>query len=669
MDEDRPRGITSSLTHAFLPWIVSCGLAAFFWFPLLKGAGLVGGDIYAYFLPLRQFYAEGLKANEWRFWNPKIGHGIPVLGESQTGFFYPPYLLAYRYLDLDRGYTAVFLAHYVLAFIFTTLLARAVGLRLGTSLLAATVFVYGWFPPRSCLEWSIVTGTWLPLALFLTARWLHTGSNRWGLGLAATLALQLLAGHFQIAFLTLLAIGWMGATTRGSEFWSEIPLARRAGLTLFVLLGFLFAAPQLLPTWELKGRSRRASVDEVFLSQGTIPPSYFPQLVAPFWYYTARSGELVDVGGVSNNIEAHLYAGLAPIGLAIMLLFRKRGRRSWRDWWSWLLLALLALFLASGCFHPWILRLPGFGYFQAPGRYGLLAQLGLAMLAGHAGDRFLPRHGRSRWLVLGLLLTVTTADLYWVSRRVTFTKFARPPILDYLPASPVVQALGPTDRILAPVPNILSLSRASCVPPYVGLLPIQYASLWETRDLDKFYFGELPADTARIEHLRSAGVTHLLTRSLLGVDWPARVLWSGSDPFLDRLYGIPDRLYLYRFEPSPGRVHLRENGGISLDAGSARIVRYEPNLVEIECDVLRPVELVLADLQFPGWQVRIDGEHAESSPDPHFRVVPVPVGKHRVLWSYAPRFLWTGIAICAAALLVMVITMAIWARFHRQGER
>ena len=56
-----------------------------------------------------------------------------------------------------------------------------------------------------------------------------------------------------------------------------------AGLALSLLAAFALAAPQLLPTWELKQLSQRAilagNYDPAF---GSIPPKYFSQIALPW---------------------------------------------------------------------------------------------------------------------------------------------------------------------------------------------------------------------------------------------------------------------------------------------------------------------------------------------------------------------------------------------------
>ncbi|NOX54459.1 MAG: hypothetical protein GXP27_08455, partial [Planctomycetes bacterium] len=140
--------------------ILAAGVAltVVFWRPLWTGGGLVGGDVYSYYLPQKTFYAERLQAGEFPLWNNRTGFGYPLVGESQTGAFYPPTWILYRLLPVTWAYNANHLLHYVLALFFVAAYTRIIGLGWAAALFASVVYVYGWFPPRSCVEWAIIGG-------------------------------------------------------------------------------------------------------------------------------------------------------------------------------------------------------------------------------------------------------------------------------------------------------------------------------------------------------------------------------------------------------------------------------------------------------------------------------------------------------------------------------
>jgi hypothetical protein len=395
-------------------------LAALFWWPLLWGGGFVGGDVYSYYLPQKVVYAEHLRHATWPLWNAFAGHGYPIVGESQTGAFYPPNALFYSLIGINAAYNANHLLHYLLAFVFTWLYARAIGLGLWSSCLAGLTFVYGWFPSRCCWEWAIIGGAWMPAAFWCVERFLVTLRGRFLIGLTAVLSLQLLAGHFNLAFLTILAlvpyialrVFFAEPIAAGASFRSRV---RRVCFPLAaVVCAFGVAAVQLAPTWELKQVSQReAPGTHHRLEQGSIPAWYLSQASLPWHWYsvtTDRDAALraseAELGAPTNQVEAQLYFGLIPLILAIAEIvsaIRTRDRLSM----IWIVLAIVALLYTPGWLLVVTRHLPGFNFFQDPGRYGVITTLGVAVLAGKSLDRL--RATGALWLGLALLLGCVAA--------------------------------------------------------------------------------------------------------------------------------------------------------------------------------------------------------------------------------------------------------------------
>ncbi|MEZ6066449.1 MAG: hypothetical protein R3B90_12245 [Planctomycetaceae bacterium] len=196
-------------------------LTVLFWPKLWQGAGIIGGDTYTYFFPQKAFYADALRAGEFPLWNNLVGHGFPLLGESQTAALYPPNLLLSRLFDLNTAYVISHLAHYWLAWMGCWLLGRRLDLNGWGAAFAATVYTYSWFPPRLALELAIIGGAWLPLALWAVESTFQTGRHRYLAALAAIFGMDLLAGHYNLAFITSLATGsyvvgrwWFGPPPR-----------------------------------------------------------------------------------------------------------------------------------------------------------------------------------------------------------------------------------------------------------------------------------------------------------------------------------------------------------------------------------------------------------------------------------------------------------------------
>ncbi len=89
---------------------------------------------------------------------------------------------------------------------------------------------------------------------------------------------------------------------------------------------------------------------------------------------------------------------------------------------------------------------------------------------------------------------------------------------------------------------------------------------------------------------------------------------------------------------------------------AAAIVSYTSQDVEIEAASGRPAMLMLNDTDYPGWQVFVDGSHAEwMTVDYLFRGVPLTGGRHKVRFAYQPASFRLGVAIAGIAALSMMI--------------
>ncbi len=742
----------------WLGWLATGGLALgltlVFWLPIWCGAGFVGGDIYSYFFPQKVIYSEALHAGELPLWNAHAGFGYPLLAESQTGIFYPPNLLLYSWLDAHSAFHVSFLLHYIAAFVFSTMAARRLGLSLLPSWLTSLIYVYGWFPPRTCVEWAIIGGTWLPAALWCAESFLASRRWRYAIGLSGALAVQLLAGHFQIAWFTLLLlavyvpvrawIAWPGRKPMAESRWPlSFPLRATTFAYTAMLFGLMLAAVQLVPTYELKQLSQRATVGkEHELDFGAIPPWYWTQLCRPSHWYSpltdreAAFRESPPLGhSRTNSAEAHLYFGVAPlmlfvasiVGLLCELISKRLVDRFVL---FWLAVAIVSGLYTSGWLLPLTRHLPGFSYFQGLGRYGLLTTWAVAVLAGSVVDRFLrspdvPRClawvqiigsvwslcvwyllsddvaalmsqvpsfnpltlmatsspgtdplmtllqlgaliavviGSSAvlwWLserpnnidlrvgLIGFVLLTTAVEFWTISRLVTFTQIVETPPLKSLEQSPVRQKLleaaktWPSLRLFAPGANLPSTLGVSSAPIYLTFGPAEYVD-----------------DSLRqLEDWRRGGsITHLLSFDPQPPTDSMQLIWQGDDPFLNRAWGRSGQpLFLYEFRPSFGRATLRGLDGDALLLDS-KLTSFKSRANSVECSVELKQSglLVLADLDYPGWTVTVDGQPAKPLRiDKLFRGVKLEAGSHQVIWSYRPSSVLVGAVISVITLLML----------------
>ena len=74
------------------------------------------------------------------------------------------------------------------------------------------------------------------------------------------------------------------------------------------------------------------------------------------------------------------------------------------------------------------------------------------------------------------------------------------------------------------------------------------------------------------------------------------------------------------------------------------VVRPNVNRVEVSCDSTDASFLVLSDLYYPGWTVKVDGVQMPLyCANYAFRGVPVGAGKHDIVFEFQPASFWTGV--------------------------
>ena len=672
--------------EALLALSLAIGLTFCFWWPFWLGGGPIGGDLYSYYMPQKAVLAEALEQGEYPLWNNRAGFGYPLVAESQTGALYPPSLILYRVFDLNTAYVVSQLLHYVIAFLAAWGVARQLGISTAGAALAALSFVYGWLPARICLEWAAIGAAYYAVIIWCALGWLQTGCPRSLGALAIAIGLDLLAGHFHLAFIALLTVALL-TVLRGEYLTSHLPAAtllsgRRGWVVLAMGAGLLIAAVQLLPTWELKQLSQRDSVGANFNpGYGHIPPPYLTELVAPWLWHGADMDADIALGqlqlgrypAATNKVEAHLYGGLLPLLLAVASLVSafQSGQLS-RGMLAWTILGLCGLLLATGWPLIVLQHVPGFNFFTGPGRYGIMTAMALGILAGYGWDRLVPTLLGKQLLMPGLLLAFlfTLGDLWAVSREYVLTsgpyvgrQVFYATLLDEVPArhlgsSPVARRFQPdsaTIRLYAPGANIPSLMGLSALPVYLGLGPTIYYS----EDLQIDFDTDSPTDIETASrHLREWGVTHLFLQSRIDTSrWPVDFVAEVTDPVVNAAMARREPFFLYALRDPLGRIRLSQPGTLEQ-------IRFTANSVRMVVDSPTPNQVTLADLNYPGWTVRVDGQPREMLAAPHFRAVDLPAGRHEVHWQFQPWTIRLGTCVSIGSLLLVVA--GAWIAFRRR---
>ena len=143
--------------------------------------------------------------------------------------------------------------------------------------------------------------------------------------------------------------------------------------------------------------------------------------------------------------------------------------------------------------------------------------------------------------------------------------------------------------------------------------------------------------------------------------WHVDLVWKGIDPFLNRVWGRAEPIYLYRCRAPvtegdshlfPGRAYVgtesipvNSKDETRLGSGSRRVV--------VEGHHQGSQSLVLTELAYPGWTVSRDGIPVEAKQQGLFRAVDCPDEGGTFLWTYRPQSFLYGTAISSVTLFVL----------------
>ncbi|TWT57340.1 hypothetical protein KOR42_07000 [Thalassoglobus neptunius] len=669
--------------------LFAVGLTWVFWWPLWEGGGLIGGDLYPYYFPQKAVLADALANTEIPFWNPLVGFGYPVLGESQTGALYPVYLILYRFLDINSAYNFSQLLHYVIAFVSTYGVARRLGLGRWPSLLAAVTFVYGWFPARICLEWAIVGGAWSIAFLWAETVFLQS-RNRWSLAaMSLILGLNLLAGHYNLAFITiLLAAVWPWLISRRESDQPGLKVTKLIAIAGALMLGFAIAGVQIIPTWELKSVSQRQEEAVAFTpTYGHLPPAAISQLWTPWSWYAGEmttdeylvEANWLAVPDSTNQVEAYVYCGILPLVLAILgIFFRSHGQLSgvqWR-WWG---IFVVGLLMATGWPTYWLADVPGIGFFRGPGRYSMISAFAVAILAGNGFQSLVSQRNSSKRTknVFGLVVVLIVVGDLWVAsrkfqvgsspfwmRQVFYATLLDDPPITYRDESELREYFRQLDgnvRLYAPGQNMPTLLGVSSLPVYLGLGPAIYETQAVRVDLMEAAPERIQEERSRLEQL---GVTHILSEHPLNETlWNVNLESRPVDALLNRAFGRREPFYFYSLTDASGRCHVPE------DPDAVVTLSVSPNEVIAEVNNSSGGTLELRDLNYPGW---VCTSHEELDSE-LYRTVKLTGGDEevpeRVRWVFRPRSHFLG-AILSSLGLIGMIFFPIWiGRFINSKEK
>lgn len=385
----------------------------------------------------RQFILDSLAAGEIPLWNPYLFAGAPFLATGQSAAYYP-FSAFFLILPLANAYGWYTVSQLWLAGVFAYLFGRVMRMRRSSAALMGLVYQGSGFLLVSAAVFPMILGAavWLPFLLLCLEMVARTSMSPRGAGRtlpwvalgAVALGCQILAGHIEITYYTLLVMaayaGWRLLTRVGRHAGDEatsvpwrLAMLKTSGWFLaLVLMGIMLGAIQFIPFYEVgraNFREGAASLDEV--RGWAFPERRVLTLALPNFFGNPTHHSYVDIfsgertpftlnaygnpnprgagtsdWGLKNYVEGGIYLGILPLLLVPLGLLswrsRSSGPRSAITFFSVLALLSLAFIFGTPLYALLYYGLPGINQLHSPFRWVFPLSLAVAALAGYGMD-------------------------------------------------------------------------------------------------------------------------------------------------------------------------------------------------------------------------------------------------------------------------------------------
>ena len=387
--------------------------------PLLTGKVLFWGVPALQFIPWETFAWDNLLNGIFPFWNNLNGMGTPLFANYQLALLYPPNWVSFPFYALGGvGWLAwskniLLILHLVWAGAGMLKLMERLGFdHFSQSVSGLSFQLCAYLVTRLGFFSMIWAAAWIPWVLYTASDISFPGDRDKRprkvivLPFLLCLVLQLLAGHAQLTWYTLVFSGFWVLT--GGWTISRYKGAIKAfmSFSVNVLVAVLLTAVQLLPTAELLLLSQRSSAVGF---ETAMTYSFWPwrllTLLAPNLFGSPAAG---DYWGYASYWEDAIYLGIIPLLMVLITLKRlikKKSNQRILLIFLWVFSGISILFALgknTPVFPLLYKYIPTFDMFNAPARFLIWLEISFAILAGIGVVYWKKPEGKGLyWLRLG----------------------------------------------------------------------------------------------------------------------------------------------------------------------------------------------------------------------------------------------------------------------------
>jgi hypothetical protein len=684
---------------------------------ITPGMGL--SDYNLNIVPNAHFLTEALKQGRLPFWVPEIWAGFPLVASGESSPLSPLNLILFSLFSPATGLALYTLFAFLMIGFSTFYFLKSLKLSSEASLVASLSFTFATGMVVRLVHIQFFgTIAFFPLTLLLTEYFFKKKNPFFLLLLGLVLALQILNFSPPTALICFLGFSlYFLFKAYVSSSKKQLPVSLLA-LFLTLLLAFLLAAVQILPSFQLLGVSeRKTGISLIRAREFPFCPQELLYLLRPAPFGSPSTGNYNTpcLEEPSAIWESNTYIGLVGLGLAILALLYLSLKKREALFFSFLL--IFSLILALGRYTPFsfLLELPPFSFFRVPGRFLVLTMFSLSVLAGF-GFEVLVKKMAKYWSLIGFLAALLIlVDLFsfglfynptypaqkWLSPPQTaqfLTKdksFFRIYTLGYYDAYYQVYRQYRGWKNLEPYfnlreslpPNFGVLSGLNHANGYTALPPERFTQWEEALEQEiKFKSKEqtLFISEQGLKMLRLKNVKYLISpHQLLNKDLVLKkeVKPDENQPhyFIYQLENpLPHAFIVHQakkveskekiFETigqenfDPQKIILLEEGFENLPEKTStkedkvEISQYLPERVVIQASTKSPGFLLLTDNNLFGWQATINGQPTKIFQANYlFRAVRIEPGESEIIFTYQLKSLHYGALISLVTFFLSLV--------------
>jgi len=342
-------------------------------------------DVITQIYPWKKFTIESWKQGIIPLWNPYSFSGTVHAGNYQSAVFSPITILFFLFSFVDAWSIMVLLQPLLAGLFMYLLMRRALALSTIGSLIGSLGFMFCGFMTTwmayGTLGYAILP---LPLILFAIEKYMHKPMWWQGIIIALGMFFSFVSGHFQISiYCFLFSVGYVAYNALVYKKYKRAFI-----LIVYLGLGVLLAAPQLLLTFDAFQNSSRASNT---VAKEVIPWQYIITLLSPDFY----GNPVTRNDWFGHYAEWAVYIGIVPLLLSLFgVIFSKEKKRIF-----FVISGLTALLLAYATplsFLLFFLKVPVLST-SAASRIIILVSFSLLVLSGFGFDHLMFVWKKGNW--------------------------------------------------------------------------------------------------------------------------------------------------------------------------------------------------------------------------------------------------------------------------------